>query len=184
MPNSSLNVNVGKPAIAGAIFRAPVGTSLPVDATTALTNDWVCVGYISADGVTNGNALDSENTKAWGGDVIYTMNNGRTDTWQFTMVESMNEEAMKVYFGDDNVTKDASGNITITVNSKDLGSHSYVIDEILRDNRAKRIVIPIGQVSATEDINYRDNEIISYGVTVTGALDSAGNTHYEYIAAA
>ena len=39
-------VNVGKPFVAGGIWRAPVGTTLPTDATTALHSSFISVGYI------------------------------------------------------------------------------------------------------------------------------------------
>ena len=35
MPNVE-NVTTGKPKVGGAVYRAPVGTTLPTDATTAL----------------------------------------------------------------------------------------------------------------------------------------------------
>ena len=37
MPTVS-NVSAGKPKVSGAVFRAPLGTTLPTDATTSLGN--------------------------------------------------------------------------------------------------------------------------------------------------
>ena len=36
--NTSTNVTAGKPKITGAVFVAPLGTTIPTDATSALDN--------------------------------------------------------------------------------------------------------------------------------------------------
>ena len=64
------NVTTGKPKVAGAVFVAPTGTTLPTDATTALGTAFKELGYVSEDGVTNNNSPESENVKAWGGDTV------------------------------------------------------------------------------------------------------------------
>ena len=48
MPNAS-NVSAGKPKVAGAVYRAPKGTTLPTDATTALASAFVDMGYVSEE---------------------------------------------------------------------------------------------------------------------------------------
>lgn len=49
-------------------------------------------------------------------------------------------------------------------------------------NRVKRIVIPDGQVSDVDDVEYKDGEAITYSPTITAFPDDRGNTAYEYIA--
>ena len=182
MANDNTNVTTGKPHTGGAIYRAPIGTTAPTDATTALNAAFKHVGYISEDGVTNGNSINSETVKAWGGDSVYTVTTSRDNTYSFTMIEALNTEAMKVYYGDDNVLGSRAAGITIKSNNKDMGTHIYVIEQILAGKIPMRIVIPLGQVTEVEDITYKDDELIAYGVTITGNQDASGNTGYQYIA--
>ena len=64
------NVSTGKPNVAGGIFRAPKGTALPTDATTALGAAFVNLGYISDAGVENDNEMTVNEIKAWGGVIV------------------------------------------------------------------------------------------------------------------
>ena len=101
--NSVSNVTAGKPKVGGSLFRAPAGTDLPDDATTALAPAFKCLGYVSDEGVTNSTSIDSEEVKAWGGDTVLTPQTGKTDAFQLALLESLNVEALKAYFGDENV---------------------------------------------------------------------------------
>ena len=56
MANTVANVSAGKPAVGGAVFVAPTGTTLPTDATTALGSAFKALGYCSDDGLTNSNS--------------------------------------------------------------------------------------------------------------------------------
>lgn len=186
--NVSTNVSLGKPKVGGSVYMAPIGTALPTNSYSELSADYVCCGYISEDGVTNSRSIDSEEKKAWGGDVVYSAQTGRADTWQMAFIEAKNEAVMKLFNGDENVTGSLTSEtgLVVTANNTVLSEHVYIIDMIMRADTnfpngvPKRIVIPIGLVSATEDIVYKDDDVVAYGVTITGTPDTAGNTHYEY----
>ena len=179
--NTATNVSVGKPKVTGAIYVAPLGTTLPTDATTDLNSAFVGLGYCSDDGVTNNNSPESDTIKAWGGDIVYTLQNGKDDTFQFTLIEAMNTNVLKIVFGDENVTGTASTGIAINNKNSELKDHSYVIDMILRNNTLKRIVIPDGIVSEVGEVVYKDDEAIGYQITLQCIADSDGVLHKEYI---
>ena len=181
----SNNVSAAKPAVGGAISVAPAGTTLPTDATTALAEAFVKLGYITEDGLTNSNSLSSDTVKAWGGDEVLTIYQGREDTFQYTLLDALSVDVLKQVYGADNVNGTLTTGITINVKSNiELPEQVIVADMILKDGTLKRIVIPNGRVSEVGDITYSDSDAIGYETTVRAIPDETGNTHYEYIKAA
>ena len=179
--NKASNVTAGKPKITGAIFRATVGSTLPNDAKTELDTAFKCLGYVSEDGVTNGNSPESEQTKAWGGDVVLSTQTEKPDTFQFKLIEAKNVDVLKMIYGDSHVTGDLDTGIKVDVTAEDPGPAAYVIDMILKDGDLKRIVIPSASISEMDDIVYNDSEPVGYDVTLTATADDTGCTHHEYI---
>lgn len=180
MANSSANVSVGKPTAAGGIFSGPTTATLPVNATTALPADFVGLGYVSDEGLTNGIEVDSTNITAWGGDTVLTVTTSRTETFAWTFIET-NELVLKEVYGQANVTKTGTA-LTVIHNSKALPRRAYVFEILLTGNKVKRIVVPAGQITEVGEVVYVDGEPIGYPVTLTTYPDTAGNTVYEYIA--
>ena len=175
------NVSFGKPKVGGAIYVAEVGTALPKDATTDLDQAFKSLGYVSEDGLTNANSPDSEKIKAWGGDTVLVVSTEKADTFDFTLIESINVDVLKTVYGKDNVEGDLETGITLKANAKPLTTNSYVIDMILKGNVLKRVVIANGDISAVGDIEYSDGDAIGFPLTVEALPDKEGNTHYEYI---
>ena len=179
--SNAANVTTGKRRTDGGIYFAPAGTTLPTNATTTLATSFKNLGYVSEDGVTNSLSKDVTEIKEWGGDTVDTVLTAQTDTFQFTLIESLNTDTLKAVYGDANVTE-SSGAITVTVKADEAPSGVWVIDMIQKGNKLKRIVIPNGKVSELGDVVYKADEAVGYDVTVAANLDSSGNTHYEYIA--
>lgn len=180
-PNNAAHVTVGKPKVGGAIFRAPLGTTLPTDAKTELDSAFENLGYISEDGVVNSNSPESDNIKAWGGSTVCTTQTSKEDTFQFTLIEALSLAPLKLVYGDNNVTGDLSTGITIKANDTQQPDSCLVIDMIMRGGVLKRIVLPSAAVSEVGDVSYTDSDAVGYQTTLTASPDAKGNTHYEYI---
>lgn len=175
------NVTAAKPKVGGAVYSAPLGTELPKDATTPLNEAFKALGYISDDGLSNTNSPDSDSVKAWGGDTVLTTQTEKEDTFSYTLIEALNVEVLKEVYGADNVTGTIKDGIVIKANSKELPSHSIVVETILNGGVLKRVVLPVAKVSEIGDITYSDGDPVGYEITMQAMPDSDGNTHYEYI---
>lgn len=174
------NVSAAKPPIAGAIFVGAAGATLPTDTESALTG-FKDLGYVSADGITNGTNIESNDTKAWGGDTVLTTITSKDDTFKFNLIETLREDVLKFVYGDNNVSGTIATGLAIQVSSEDVPEVSLVIDMLLRNNTKKRICIPYAKISNVEDIVYKDSDATGFNTTLKCTPDATGHTHYEYI---
>ena len=177
----SANVTASKPKTTGAVFCAQLGTALPTDAKTELAAAFKALGYCSEDGVTNTNSPSTEQTKAWGGDVVLDSMTEKPDSFKWTLIEATNVEVLKVVYGDSNVAGSLKTGITVKANCQEQVERVFVVDMLLKNGGVKRIVIPKGKVVEVDEIAYNDKKAIGYGTKISAAPDAAGNTHYEYI---
>lgn len=181
MAQTSTNVSAAKPKVGGSCYRAPLGSAIPTDAIADLAAAFISQGYLSKDGLTNSRSRTTNTEQAWGGDTVQTYDTDATDEFKFVLIESLNPEVLKTVHGPGNVTGDLATGIAVKVNASEQADSIYVFDMILRNNAIKRIVIPVGRITASGDVVYKDDSMIAYEVTVTAQSDEAGNTHYEYI---
>lgn len=181
MAQTVSNVSAGKPAAGGAVYVAPLGTTLPTDATTNKAEAFKGLGYISEDGLVNSNSPETEQIKAWGGDVVLTPMTEKQDTFQFTLIEVLNVDVLGFIYGADNVTGTLADGVTVTANADQGEGNAIIIEMIMRGNKKQRIVIPHAEITEIGDVEYTDNGAVGYQVTITCFPDAAGNTHYTYI---
>ena len=179
--NNSLNVNAGKPKVGGAVFRAPIGTTLPESVSASLNSAFENLGFISDSGVVNSNSPSNTSIKEWGGSTVLDIQTEKPDTFKMAFLESTNLEVLKTIYGDSNVSGDLTTGVTVEANSDELPVQSLVIDMVLKNDGAKRVVLPNCKVTTVSDITYAGNDAVKYEVTFSCYPDEDGNTHIEYI---
>ncbi len=171
------------PADGAAVYAAPLGTTLPTNATAALNNAFVDLGWVSEDGVTNTISRETTKHKAWGGETVKVTQDNYTETVQLTLLES-SAEVLGVVYGSDNVTESGS-TITVEHSRLMLEHQSFVIDFIDGD-RAGRIVIRDGQVTELGDVMYVHKDLTRYEITIDvfkpENADNAVVTYFDYSA--
>lgn len=179
MPNDVSSVAVGKPKVGGAVFIAPIGSTLPTDASTTLDEAFKCLGYISEDGVVVTEERDSETIPAWGGDTVATVQTSYTETFTFTPIE-VNPVVAAAEYGDDNVEVEA-GKMTITHNSAELPEKALVIETVPNSKTVDRFLVPRAKLTEKGDLTMTDSEPMGRECTFTALPDDSGNTAYEYM---
>ena len=180
MANNKDNVTTGKPKVGGAVYRAPKGTTPPTNATSELSSAFVCLGYISDDGLKNNENRSTTEIKAWGGDTVYVAQTDKSDNFTMTFLEVLNPEVLKTVHGSNNVTGSLAEGLSVAVNSDMLDEYVWAVD-IMMNGALKRVVIPAGRVTNVSEVTYDDDSAVGYAATMTAFPDSEGNTHYEYI---
>jgi len=181
MANTANYVTAGKPRTAGSVYRAATTASKPTDATSTLGAAFTSLGYISEDGLSNSNSPETENIKAWGGDVVLNTLTGKEDTFTFKLIEAINPDVLAAVYGSANVSGTVNSGISVTAKAEQSEAAMYVFDMILKGGVLKRIVVPNATVSEVAEITYKDNEAVGYEITITAVPDASGITHYEYI---
>lgn len=181
MAQTASNVSVGKPQAAGGIFAGPTSAPTPTNATSQLDAAIKGLGYASDSGVVNGVEISTEDVVAWGGDVVLTIRTSRSETFTFTLIESLNEDVLAEVYGPENVSE-VGGELVVIHNNKELPARLYVFEVLLTGNKVKRIVVPNAKITTVGDVSYVDGEPIGYEVTLAAFPDAQGNTAYEYIA--
>lgn len=179
--NTVAAVSTTKGVAGGYFYSAPSTATVPTDITTALPADFVNLGFISEDGVTENIETDSESMVDMNGDTVYTSSSSRTETITATLIE-VKEAALKEIYGQDMVT---SSNDLITVKH---GSHTsperiYVLELVLRDGRRWRQVAPAGQVTEVGELALAAGELAGREITITCNVDANGVSVYDYIEA-
>lgn len=180
--NDADNVSFGKPKSDGAVYVAPYGTPLPTNAHMALNAAFKGLGYVSEDGLVNSVETDTEEVNAWGGDLVLVGQTTFKETFTVNLIETA-EEALKVYFGEDNVVVEGNGSITVTQTNEMLPNVSVVFEMVMTGGRIRRIVVPNAQIAdRSGEITYVDGEPVAYPAMFVAYPDENGDTHKEYIA--
>lgn len=171
MANTAANVRVG---VTGSASHAPLGTTLPVDATAKLAATFKDVGYVSEDGVTQSMSTDVTDIKAWqGGDVVRKVQTSHDLTYQFSMMESTTEN-LGLYYAD---TAASATAVKVTGAQPE---HKVWVLELIDGGQTIRVVLPDAQITERGDLTWTNGDAVLYDVTITAYPDANGVKAYIY----
>lgn len=179
------NVLQGKPLTTGGILRAPLGTALPTDASTAPAAAFIGLGYVGDAGLTEAIGRTTNKIFAWGGDTVKVVQTEFSVTYTFTFLESLNDNVLKAVYGDSNVTTTAATATTGTLRSVKLNGntleHAAWVFEMKDGTSRIRVAVANGQITDIGDVTYDDGSVIGYPVTLEAFKDASGNQAYKYL---
>ena len=102
--NDSTMVSLGKFKVGGYAYWAPAGTALPTDASTALPSAFKLLGYLSEDGLTITTDTDTTEVKDANGQTVMKVIASYAESYQFSMLEVLRDEAPNLRYTADGVT--------------------------------------------------------------------------------
>ena len=178
---NAAQVTVGAAAATGAIFVAPSGTALPTDATTALANTYVLLGFTSQEGVQISEDSSTDAIRAWEGrTTVYNVRTEYTENISFTPIQC-NADVAKLTWGDDMVVVGSDGAITAKHHGGTLEPVAIVIETTPREGIVRRYC---GTFQLTErgEVTLDGTQVDGRQLTFNALADSSGVTMYEYVA--
>ena len=176
----------GSPITAtGGILSAPLSTTRPTDAVTALPAGFVKKGYVGEDGVKKTVDKTDEKIRAWGGATVKIVRQQHSVSYSWTFLESGNAEVLKALVGEENVTITPAtathGNqIEVRETGQMVPRESWLL-EMKDGDTAIREYAPDGQLAYSGDVQFVHSNVISYTVTLEAFPDANGVKSYSWM---
>lgn len=164
----------------GGVYRAPIGTTLPTDASTSLGADYKDMGYVSEDGITKSRSVETENIMEWGGSIVHVLQTSKDVTLAFTDISTLNLDVIKAVYGEDNVSGSIATGLTVQENDDEPEEAIWVVDLLCLDGTLERMVIPRGKIGELGDEVYKRDEAVGYDITLSCLPDTYGVKMYTY----
>lgn len=180
---TSANTAAGKPLVTGGVLYAPVGSIGPTDAITALDAAFAAAGYATDKGLNQAEKADNKKVVDWGGDTVDILRTGLEVTFKFGFLEFLNPLTQQAIYGTDNVTVTAAtsghgAQLKVAIGNRAAPHKAWVFD--MGTTKRIRIHVPDGQITELEDTDYKSDDLVGRGVTLSAYPDSAGNCCYIF----
>ena len=172
------------PKASGGVRYAPLGTTLPTDATTALPAAFVTLGRVKDDGIKRTEDRAQSKVYDWGGNTIAILQTQFGITIMFDLLQVMNEDVQKAAHGVDNVTSTAGTPtvgklVSAKINPKLLDTGVWVFDSYYQ-KMSGRLVLPYARPTKVDGPTWTHKEVASYKLTLETLPDNDDNHAYEY----
>lgn len=185
--NNGSRVAASRPKVGGGVYWAPLGSTLPTDATTDLDAAFVCLGPVSEDGVQPSRDTSVERVREWDGSTLATLLSDENRAFEFTLLGAHDEDALSFVHGAANVTVTAAVTGATPSNTKlavtDKGGQlakGVLVLEMTHAGAKQRKVVPVAQPNVTGENAYVPGGLRGWTVSVEAEKDDSGNFSLEY----
>ena len=154
----------------------PVGTTAPTNIATGLDSDFVDLGFLTEDGLTESREQDSKDHYATGGVLIRTTRSKHKRTFKFTCLEDTAVTFGLVNPGSDQST--TTGVTTRTVRTPEPNPQAFVLQQA-DGEYGRRIHVARGEVVEVGEIKAGDEDMVMLELTVNVYPASDGTLYTE-----
>lgn len=179
MANVAANIRVGSPKIGGYAFVAPIGSTKPTDASTALGQDYEGMGYVSNEGLTLATEKSTEAITDWNLDEVLTIDGEKSVTLTVRFLETVNPVVLREFYGEDNVTSTGSVATAWAWDGEALPHRQWSFELNLGGDDG-RLVINDGQITNMDNLVLAKNQVIGHQATIRAYRDSDGKFFRMY----
>lgn len=180
MAVDSKKIIIGAPdqSTTGAVAHAETTATMPSDARSALSSDWIDNGYVSEDGVSVTPNYSTVEIKDWSRSTVRTLLDEFTGEVSFAYIQTDYASLVSI-FGEENVTKtDASAThgeqITVKIGARMAPAKAWCFS--MKDGDARvRIVLPNAQPVLDGDLSFVANEPIRWALRLKCNADANGD---------
>lgn len=174
------NINVGGKGLA---YFAPLGSTMPTDPTSAWDAAFEDAGIILSDGLAEAIVENETTFMGWGiPSPVRIEPKDRTVTWHMVLTE-VSARVVSLYYSvpiTDMISHGAAPNQFMEINDPALNSALYVamgVDIVDRQTgRQYRYVAPRVRVTARDNIDYKSDALLQYGMTYTAMAPVTGGS--------
>lgn len=159
----------GAPNVAGYAFSAPIASTAPTDAVTALDASFINLGYLDDSGITIKQGTKVVEIRDWNGDLVAALDDEISASVTMTLMQT-GVNTMKEIYGDANVevgTEVPTPLLKSVGFSGDPLPHKKYVWEMKNSKGLGRLLAEDGQITEVGDIKVVKKDVIKYTVTVT-----------------
>ena len=171
----ALDATKVKVAGSGAIWKAPIGTTLPTDSTTAYAGAFVNLGYISDGGFELDQSLKTKEVGAWQTlEVVRLINTMVSRSVTFDALES-NKNSVALAWGGATVTPGTGSAYTMSIPDASV-TQEFILGIDWNDGTtSQRIIIKRGVLKSFPKIKYTRQDAITYTLEVQALAPADGS---------
>jgi hypothetical protein len=171
--------------IIGGLFVGDLDVAAPDLDTDLSASLFTQLGFVSDDGIDDGEDRPTKSFFAWGGDLVAKPQESYDRTKTFTLWEFLNPDVAKVAYKEQNVTVTPAtptegARLSILQTADVFDMQSWVVDAYGTGGKHILDYVPLGQITKKETMKTSHKEILAHKLTISIYPDTSGVYVYTY----